>query len=58
METVVGRNVEALGFLAAAINRNNSLDPGIKKYLVLSKIMSIEHVSYLEMLERLSLGEL
>ena len=39
METVIGRNVEALSVLAAAINRNNSLDPEIdKKYLVLSKI--------------------
>ena len=31
METVVGRNVEALSVLATAINCHNSLDPGIKK---------------------------
>ena len=31
METVVGRNVEALSVLAAAINCHNSLDPEIEK---------------------------
>ena len=30
METAIARNVEALSLLATAINRNNSLDPGIK----------------------------